>query len=51
MKELAVFKIEPELLLKLKAIARSQNRSFSNLMETITIDFLGRQEGGNEEEK
>ena len=46
MKELAVFKLEPEMLATLKQIAREQNRSFSNLMETIVIEFLSKQEGG-----
>lgn len=51
MKETATFKIEPELLDQLKAIAKSQNRSFSNLMQIIVNDFLANQEGGTEGEK
>lgn len=40
MKELAVFKLEPEMLATLKQIAKEQNRTFSNLMETIVIEYL-----------
>ena len=39
MKKPILCKFEPELIVRLKSIAKSQNRSVNNLIETVLMEY------------